>query len=460
MKSPDIGVPSWPVSAILFICSTLFLFCGFYSNCWRVAPEELYVRRQSVADRQVLGRLVESRENGILSHGGLLGLGSPTSAPLAQPDPSWSYQFRTYLEGESFASYEPYLSQIGAQGMLFSVIDAASPFSPRANLRLLYAFNSAVLALLISLMVLWFFFEFGVIVACFVLVSALTSLWLTVFSRSLYMSTWAFFVPLVLVMYFLRNNRRWDGGNLAKIALIVCLGVFVKCAINGYEFISTALVMMVVPFVYYGFLHRPGLRNVFSGIAAAALGSFFAIILTLGILCVQITHVEGSLRVGVEHVEQSLKKRTHADADDFPREYTAALQAGTLRVLAGYMKPKFFDFGNYLAAPNNFVSTYVFSVRYLYLMAQFILVSGFVWVKCRPEVSTGTRARMDALLAATWASFLAPVSWYTIFKSHAFIHYPACALVWQMPFTLFGFAVCGVAVACRLSKSSHLERTT
>jgi hypothetical protein len=49
-----------------------------------------------------------------------------------------------------------------------------------------------------------------------------------------------------------------------------------------------------------------------------------------------------------------------------------------------------------------------------------------------------------ALLAATWFSLLAPLSWFVLFKAHSYIHTQINFILWQMPFTIFGFAFCGL----------------
>jgi hypothetical protein len=53
------------------------------------------------------------------------------------------------------------------------------------------------------------------------------------------------------------------------------------------------------------------------------------------------------------------------------------------------------------------------------------------------------RRTSAALLAATWFSLLAPLSWFVLFKAHSFIHTHMDAIVWHMPFVLLGFAVVG-----------------
>jgi len=48
-----------------------------------------------------------------------------------------------------------------------------------------------------------------------------------------------------------------------------------------------------------------------------------------------------------------------------------------------------------------------------------------------------------ALAAMTWVSILAPLSWFIIFKGHAYAHTHMDHIVWYMPFMLLGAALTG-----------------
>ena len=43
----------------------------------------------------------------------------------------------------------------------------------------------------------------------------------------------------------------------------------------------------------------------------------------------------------------------------------------------------------------------------------------------------------------TWLSILSPITWFILFKGQAYIHTHTNYLAWHMPFTFFGFALCG-----------------
>jgi len=144
--------------ALLFIFSTGALFLGFYKNQWRVADQAWFQNFQRDSESLVIGRLVKSRQDGIFSSAGFPGLGD--NLPIEG-------QYGAYIHHDSFHGYEPYKSQIGFQGMLFSFLDRISPFEPSQNLRLFYGLTALLSALALSAVILWLYTQFGLLTAVF-----------------------------------------------------------------------------------------------------------------------------------------------------------------------------------------------------------------------------------------------------------------------------------------------------
>jgi hypothetical protein len=406
--------------------------------------------------------MVKSRQDGILSCGGLTGFGigdnvdpahSSSAIQVQDDQDDWpskievEYQYLAYRNGLRLDRYLAYMSQNGGQGMLFSLLDRLIPLSPEAKLAFFYIFTSVLSAVALSLVVLWFYTEFGLCVAMFVVSSAVFSQWLTVFGRNLWWSIWAFYLPMIVIMYFLKHNRVSATRQSITFGALVFISVFVKCLVNGYEYITTTLIMMMVPFVYYSILDKLSTRQFLTHTFVAVLGSFLAIFLTLTILCLQIASIKGSVLAGIEHIVFSLMARTHGYAHDFPTSYAASLNSSTINVIIIYLKGTFFNLNNYLSISNPLVSRFVFRIRYIYLIVLFLAMSLLILLSRNEHISAKQRQSYIALIFAAWFSILAPLSWYVIFKAHSFEHPFMNYIVWQMPFTLFGFAVCGVAVS-------------
>jgi hypothetical protein len=87
--------------------------------------------------------MVQSRQDGIFSAGGLTGAGIPHDIHQRWiTSDEVRFQYEAYLHGLTFKEFSPYLSQIGGQGMVFSLLDRWLPLSPQARLAALYAITS------------------------------------------------------------------------------------------------------------------------------------------------------------------------------------------------------------------------------------------------------------------------------------------------------------------------------
>lgn len=433
------------------ILSIILLFCGFYWNLWTVADQKWFINHQRDSESWVMGRLVKSRQDGIFSAGGLLGHGSPNKNPISWSNVTFDNQYSAYLNGLTFVSYAPYLSQVGAQGIFFSLLDSLIPASPRAKLQIFYMLSSLLSALVLTMIVLWFSFEFGWFVGIFVLCSIILSQWLVVFGRNLAWSIWAFYLPMVVVMYYLRQFRIVTSRQIGVLGTFVFFVVLLKC-LNGYDYITTTLIMMLVPLIYYSIRDRYNILWILKVTFITVLGSSLAIFLSLAILICQIVtlHENGTIRENswkaVDHIIYTLKRRTHPDALGFSpidkNLEATSLEARIFPVIWAYLYGKKGSDG---LSTGTFFNIKNYGIRYLYLLVIF-LISSFILYYFKCNLNHGRqRDGTLALICATWFSILAPLSWIIVFKQHSYIHFHMNYIVWHMPFTFFGFAMCGLA---------------
>ena len=430
----------------IWALSILLLFFGFLFNLWHVAEQQWFDSHQRDTEGHILGRMVKSRQDGIFSAGGLNGDGTPKDVQQEWiSSKQLGAQYVAYLYKLSFDKFSTYMSQPGGQGMVFSLFDRLIPLSPQTKLGLFYALTALLSAIALTFIIGWFYDEFGGWVAIFVIGSAVLSQWLTVFGKNLWWSLWAFYLPMIVVMYLLKRYRETLDRQLIRFGIVIFISVFIKCFINGFEYITTTLVMMMTPCIYYAILDKWSGRQCLKWTLAAGLGSGVAIFLGLLLLCFQIGAAKDGFMDGVGHVVYSFGKRTYGDAENFPAVYAASLEAGTMGVVITYAKGIFFDLNNYLSLTNAFVSNFLLKVRYVYLIVLFMVMSVLLFLRNK-KVMAERRQQDIALIWTTWFAILAPLSWYVIFKAHSYIHTHMSFLLWQMPFTFFGFAVFGSAV--------------
>ncbi len=432
---------------VFFLVSAILLFLGFSGNAWRAAEQVFFDNHQIVMESFIVGRIVKSAGDGLLSSGGLAGLVGPADVPPDIENANYEFQYQAYRQSLPYQSFSPYKSQIGGQGMLFGALNALLPMNNADKLALFHGLTSLLSAVALALILVWFYQEFGRTAGVVALAATLLSQWLTVFGRNLWWSIWAFYLPMLMVLYYLKRRGGVSALRPVRFGLVVFLAVLIKCFFNGYEYITTTLIMMVVPYVYFSARDRIGWRNFFAGLLTAAAASVLAVLASMVILCFQIASVDGSFAKGIEHIVNSFLRRTYADPQIFPADYAASLTANPVDVVITYLKAIYLDLNNYFPAPNAWIANFIFQIRYLYLILLFAAASAVLPSLLKIRQAAGMRASGLALIAAVWFSLLAPLSWLIIFKAHSYVHTFMNNLVWQMPFTLFGFALCGLTLA-------------
>ena len=433
------------------------LFFGFFSNVWRVAEQQWFNTHQRDTESLIIGRMVKSRQDGIFSVGGLTGAGITTNIQQEWISSNQiDNQYAAYLNRHSFDKFSPYMSQTGGQGIIFSLLDRRIPLSPQIKLWSFYVLTALLSAIALTAIVGWFYEEFGGWVAIFVVGSAVLSQWLTVFGKNLWWSLWAFYLPMIVVLYLLKRHRIPSNRQFIRFGILIFISVLVKCFINGFEYITTTLLMMMTPCIYYAVLDRWNRHQYLKWTLAAGLGSCVAIFFSVVILCFQIGAAKDGFMDGVGHVLWSFGKRTYAEPQDYPEVYAASLEAGTIGVVITYVNGIFFDLNNYLSITNPFISNFLLKIRYAYLIVLFVVMSVLLFLR-RKKTMAERRQHSIALIWTTWFSILAPLSWYVIFKAHSYIHTHMSFLLWQMPFTFFGFAVFGAAVMVWTKKTESQQ---
>jgi len=416
------------VGATLFAISAILLAVNFYANVLKSANQTWFENHQMVdyGENLVVARLILAQKKGVFSKAGLGGRYSNTMSHHN------FYTDNIELRGKQ-AHYMIYKSQIGGQGVMFAIIDKMTSFSNSTNIKQFRLFTSFLTAIAFSLIVLWFYLNFGLGCALFVLITTLFSQWITVFGRNIFWSLWAFYLPFVTTLFLLYLEEKGVSISGKLFQIILFLSVFLKCFYTGYEYITTALVMMLVPFVYYGVYSDWDLKNWVTRVLRTSVTAIVAVLSTLVILIYQISSTFGKLEVGFRHIINSFLKRTYGNPDDFPKMFRASLESNIFDVIAKYWNGMvFFE-----------------KVSYGELILVFMFFSALVFIsRSYSKKLASFRKRNIALVVTTWFSILAPLSWFVVFKGHSDLHAHMNFITWHMPFTLFGFGVVGAVLTC------------
>ncbi|HEY5982460.1 MAG TPA: hypothetical protein VIU38_03240 [Anaerolineales bacterium] len=434
-----------PKGLAFFLVSMILLVLGFYRNAWMAAGPKRFIEWQRLSDAPIVGRLAESRQAGIFSYGGLIGFGDKADLSLTGME-YVDHQYDVYENGGQFAQYLPYPSVIGAQGIAFGLLDRLTSFAPGYQLKLLRGLMAVLSAAVLSLLVLWLYHEFGWTAAVLSTLFMLLSEWLTFYGGSLYWAAWAFYLPVAAMGLYLFNPRHRET-DARFPALLITGTVLTKCLFNGFEFITPPLLMIFAPILYYALNERwPRGHFVAFSIKTAAYASL-GVLIALAILLAQGAAAEGGWAQSVGYLAYTIGKRTLGSPESYSGVIADSLSAPTGPVLWNYVVGRaiILPIGRLMPFAGPALPRTV-DVSYLFIFILFLVITAAYLLTLRGNAASLDRSKVLALMATTWLSLLAPLSWFVLFKAHAYIHSQLDFIVWQMPFTLLGFGLCGAII--------------
>jgi len=414
-----------PALVIFFIAASM-LFLGFYRNQWQMARPKKFSSFEKDVESYILARMVISRQQGLFSYGGLLGWGDLVN-PLDVHETDYDHQYDVYLNGEFFQSYWAKESHPGFQGDLFSLLDRISPFSPSINLRLFRMLTSGLFAIILTGIAFWFYLEFGWLSAVFVLGSSLASQWVTLFGRNLFFVSWVFYFPLLVLLFWFKSEKRDHQFSGRQLFWLVFSLVLFKCLFNGYDFILPALGLVATPVIFYGLLNKWKRELFLRRFAIVVLASLAGILASLMILTIQIAIINGNIQAGMDFILQTILRRTYNLSPNPSASLNRPNSVSVWSILGIYLSESYF---------------YKIRVPYWAMIVFFAGFSIALWMISRRRKSDSI-TKGFVLVSVTWLSLLSPLSWYIIFKSLAYYHTHMNYLPWHMPFTIFGFGLCG-----------------
>jgi hypothetical protein len=418
----------------IFVCGTFFLLPSLGYDKWRIVESKYYENWQIRYDRVVIARLVKTREAGFLSSGGLLGLGDVQNW-------DWNtetnrHQYDVYLNGENFKSYLPYKSHPGFQGIVFGTFDQFANFPGTQNLKIFRGSVALASAIILALFSAGVAVEFGWLAGIFILLFSLFSEWTILPAGSIYWNLWAFYLPFVTSIFLLADATKKNSYNTTKIHWAIFIATLLKILFNGFELITTVLVMTTVPFVFYAIYNKWKWKVFISRITKTGGILMAATVTGLFILSLQIAANDGAFSSSIYYVLSTFDRRAIGDP-----EVLRILSRGTdvtiLSVIKTYLGINAF---NTQTLPS------IWQVPYWKLVCLFALFTGVFIVRFKLGIRSSSSQKGVALVITTWYSLAAPLSWFIIFKPASFIHPHLFPMAWQMPFVLLGFALCGFVI--------------
>jgi hypothetical protein len=257
--------------------------------------------------------------------------------------------------------------------------------------------------------------------------------WMTLPAGSIYWNLWAFYLPFVILILLLTKAAAAKQYPAGKIHLAVFGAALIKVLFNGFEAITAAFLMITVPLVYYA-VRDKWEWNIFAA-RMLRLGLVLAVVVALGvvILSIQIAAHDKGFSGSYTYILETLNRRAIGSPEDYP-VYAESMEVGILAVIWKYLN---------IHALTLTLFQWSWQLTYLHLVAVFAVVTALFFLPKRFRMEAPTFNKGQALIAATWYSISAPLSWLILFKPTSYIHDTIFPIIWQMPFTLLGVALVG-----------------
>jgi hypothetical protein len=417
---------------LLFIGSTIFLMPGFYRNRWDIVEPVYYDHWQTIFDRSVVARLVMTRQDGFLSAGGLLGLGDVEEWNFLST--THKHQYDVYNNGGKFDTYLVYTSTPGFQGVLYGIPDRLLNLPENVKLKLFRGGTALVSAMVLALVSIWLGVEFGWLAGLLTLIFIGVSEALIRPAGSIYWNLWVFYLPLIANTFLLitdAKNREYPSARLLWINYFLGL---LKVLMNGFEGITTFMVMATVPFLYFAILNKWDWKLLFVRVFKLGIVLSAAVVTGLVILSIQIASAKGDFSESTHYIWDAFNRRAIGDPDQYGGLLAESMRASVFDVIWRYLE---------IEAVTIPLFQSIWNIKFLHLVILFaIFTLIFILRYGRGDTSPPVRKGM-ALTTATWYSILAPFSWFFVFTPDAYLHTSIYPMLWHMPFTLLGISLCG-----------------
>ena len=418
----------------LFLAIIIILTLNFKTNVFNSSV--FFNEFQHDGESMVIGRLINTQNNGFFHDAGLLGW----THPIPQNWDKYWYQYDSYRHNYYFDSYQTYDSHPGSQALIYGLLEKITGMKGNKMLQTLWWLVSFSTAMVFALFIFWVQRRWGWATAFFVLLSICFSQWVTAFGRNLFWVLGVFYLPFVTALWYLQKYETTVKHPYRITFWLMYATMLLKYLFTGFEFITTTAVMAITPWVFYEVMERWQWKKFFQRAATASAGIFAAIVSAIVLLAVQLSFIKGSMGEGFQYIFWSFRKRSYGGGSDISSMFTESVNSNLWDVLASYVN----SYAVYIAHWFDFPLWKMMArVSFGYCIVLFAVVSYFVFTSQTLRLHPVFRRQQIALTYMLWVSFLAPLSWLVIFKGHAYIHLHMDPIVWHQPFMLLGATLTG-----------------
>jgi len=252
---------------------------------------------------------------------------------------------------------------------------------------------------------------------------------------SLWWSVWTYFIPFLAILLLLeKRHKNPENKNDAKLFLGLFLAVFMKHLLFGFEFVTTILLAIYPPIIYYFWIEKKSFSSFIIFSIKSGFIALLAVFTQSIILFYQLSVLKGGgILDGLYHILFLYKKRGSFESYGDITFYDIISKVFDNFFKTNPFNPDLFTINNIF----NFLTFFLFTALVAYLIYNFLIEKTF----------TQEKRKLTGLFIATAFSVLCPLSWYVMFIEHAYIHFHRDVIVWYVPTMLYCFVIIGIAIS-------------
>ncbi len=412
----------------LLIFSFLFLFLSFSFNSFSILSNDKYEwSKHEISESLILGRLLNSQNYSILDEGGFPGQYITDSTEYSNRDLRVNNQFKNYFEESKQLKigYNIYTSQIGGQGVIYSIFQNLFHFTNETNYKIFRYFNTFLFSLVLILFIYWASLKFGTFSSIVLFLFIFFSPWLVLLARSIWWCNWSYLVILVIMLIYVYKCQ--DIYSF-KYYFLYSILIFLKLWFTGFEFITVVLIASTIPMLFFALNNHFVLKKIIKILGLHISIAIIPIFLCIMILIFQNYLLTGNWKDGIMHFLDAFKRRS-LDTYEQQIPLLENLQKFRLDMVVAYLGNNAFEIG--------FLDSKI-KIPFLTLILVNIICSLFLVRK--------NLEKYKNICLVTAYSILAPLSWLVIFNQHAFVHKHIDFMIWYYPYLLFVFLLVGISL--------------
>ena len=395
---------------ILFLVFFVLLFLNFNFNVFSLADNKVFkyfnnFSSSLVLDNYAIRDLTKMDKLFFLYH--------------TNPKNTDKYNDSKFVNDLKYTNKGLYISHLGGQQFILKPINAYFGYflenSPQKYIKiyeLQQLFTGTLTAIAVALFITFLAAEFGILPVFISSVFLIfTNVWLTIFAKNIYWAMWSYYLPLLIICYYVYKYNFNDKKLIFYILFVISL--LIKFSV-GYEYISTIMIAYTLPIFYFAISRQWTLKKFIK---------CFFIISILCILSFLITIAIHIIALGsTKHVLSTIVRRTSNTY--FDDKITIIENNGILAILDVYLNKN----------PYSFPYIYVVIILILAIVLRFVFdkkqdIFGF-------EIDY---KKYLGLLLCVIISFFAAISHQIIFRQHSFAHTGLNYITFFMPFLFLAY---------------------